>query len=51
MSIGSREIKALCYRPEGRGFETRCDEWFLSIYVILPVAPDPEVYSTSNRNE
>jgi hypothetical protein len=44
-------VKALCYIPEGRGFETRWDEWFLSNYVILPATLDPGVYSASNRNE
>jgi hypothetical protein len=23
---GSIVVKALCYKPEGRGFESRCDE-------------------------
>jgi hypothetical protein len=44
-------VKALCYKPEGRGFETRWGEWFLSIYLILPVPIGPGVYSASNRNE
>jgi hypothetical protein len=44
-------VKALCYKPEGRGFETRWSEWLLSIYLILPVALGPGVYSASNRNE
>jgi hypothetical protein len=48
---GSVVIKALCYKPEGRAFETRWGEWFLSIYLILPVALGPGVYSASNRNE
>jgi hypothetical protein len=30
-------IKALCYKPEGSGFETRRGE-YLSIHVILPAA-------------
>jgi hypothetical protein len=29
-------VKALCYKPEGRGFEIRCD--FFSIYPILLAA-------------
>jgi hypothetical protein len=48
---GSVVVKALCYKPEGRGFETRWGEWFLSSYLILPAAPGPGVYSASNRNE
>jgi hypothetical protein len=43
--------KALDYKPEGGGFETRWDKQILSIYLILPAALDPEVYSASNRNE
>jgi hypothetical protein len=44
-------VEALCYNPEGRGFKTRRGEWIFSIYLILPVALGPGVYSTSNRNE
>jgi hypothetical protein len=35
-------VEALCYKPEGGRFETRC---------ILPAALGPGVYSASNRNE
>jgi hypothetical protein len=29
-------VKALCYKVEGRGLETRWDEWFFfSVYLIL----------------
>jgi hypothetical protein len=48
---GSVVVKTLCYKPEGRGFETRWGEWFLSIYLILLVALGPGVYSSSNKNE
>jgi hypothetical protein len=48
---GSVVVKALCYKPEGRGFETRWGEWFLLSYLILLVALGPGVYSASNRNE
>jgi hypothetical protein len=44
-------VKALCYKPEGHGLETREGEWFLSIYLILPAALSPGVYSAANRNE
>jgi hypothetical protein len=44
-------VKALCYKPQGHGFETQWGEWFLSIYLILPVTLGPGVYSASNRNE
>jgi hypothetical protein len=43
-------VKALCYKPEGRGFDTRWGDFFL-IYLILPAALGPGVYSASNRNE
>jgi hypothetical protein len=48
---GSVMVKALRYKPEGRGFKTQWGEWFLSIYLILPAALGPRVYSASNRNE
>jgi hypothetical protein len=42
-------VKALCYKPEGRGFDTRWGE-FLNLH--NPSEPlDPGVYSASNRNE
>jgi hypothetical protein len=47
---GSVEVKALCYKPEGRGFDTRLGE-LLKIYLILPVALGPGVYSVPDRNE
>jgi hypothetical protein len=48
---GSLVVMALCYRPEGRGLETRWGEWISLIHLILPAALDPGVYSVSNRNE
>jgi hypothetical protein len=43
---GSVVVKALCYKSEGRGFETRCRELiFFSIYVILQAALGPGVFS------
>jgi hypothetical protein len=50
-SFDSAVVKALCYQMEGLGFKTQGDEWLLSIYLILPAALGPGVYSTSNRNE
>jgi hypothetical protein len=45
-------VKALYYMPEGRGFETQRSEFFfVLIYLILPAALGPGVYSASNRNE
>jgi hypothetical protein len=46
---GSVVVKALCYKPEGRG--SIPDEANFLIYLILPVALGPGVYSASNRNE
>jgi hypothetical protein len=40
-------VKALFYKPEGRGFEV--NEVF-SIYLILPAALGLGVHSASNRN-
>jgi hypothetical protein len=44
-------VKALCYMSESRGFEIRWGKWYLSIYLILPAAIGPRVYSASNINE
>jgi hypothetical protein len=44
-------VKELFYKPEGRGFETRWGELFLSIYLIILAALGSGVYSASNRNE
>jgi hypothetical protein len=44
-------VKALCYKPEGREFETRWGEWTFWIYIVIPAALGPGVYSASNRNK
>jgi hypothetical protein len=44
-------VKTLCYKPEGSGFETQWGELIISIYLILPAALGPGVYSATNRNE
>jgi hypothetical protein len=44
-------VKALCYKPEGRGFKTERGKLFVSNYLIIPAALGPEFYSASNRNE
>jgi hypothetical protein len=44
-------VEALCYKPEGRGFQTQWGKWIFSIYLILPAALGSGVYSASNRNE
>jgi hypothetical protein len=43
-------VETLCYEPEARGFQTRWGEPIFSIYLILPAAVGPGVYSASNRN-
>jgi hypothetical protein len=48
---GSIVVKALCYKPQGRRFETRWSQWTFSIYLILPAALGPGVYSAFNKNE
>jgi hypothetical protein len=48
---GGVVVEALRYKPVGHGFENRWGEWFFSIYLILPAALSPLVYSASNGNE
>jgi hypothetical protein len=48
---GSVVVKELCYKPEGRGFQTWWGELIFSIHLILPAALGPGVYSASNRNQ
>jgi hypothetical protein len=43
-ALGSVVVKALYYKPEGCGFETRRGEKNFSIYLILPAALGPGVY-------
>jgi hypothetical protein len=40
-------VEALCYKPDGRGFEPDESSDFISIYLILPAAISPGVYSAS----
>jgi hypothetical protein len=44
-------VKALCYKPEGRGFETGRNELFLLNFLVLPAALGPAAYSVYNRNK
>jgi hypothetical protein len=47
--LGTRSsiaVKALCYKPEGRGFQMRCN---FSMYIILPTSLGPGVHSAYNR--
>jgi hypothetical protein len=46
---GSVVVKALCYKPEGCGFETRYELMF-SIYLILSAALGTGLHSASIRN-
>jgi hypothetical protein len=48
---GSEVVKAQCYKPVGRGFQTRSGELIFAIYLVLPAAPGPGAHSASNRNE
>jgi hypothetical protein len=41
-------VKELCYKLEDGGFETRGGEYISSIYLLLPAALSPGVYSASN---
>jgi hypothetical protein len=45
-------VKALCYKPEkvSGSIPDEVVEFF-SVYLLLPAALDPGVYSVSNRNE
>jgi hypothetical protein len=43
-------VEALCYKPEGRGFETQSRKLIFSTYLILQAALRPGVYSASNIN-
>jgi hypothetical protein len=47
----SAVVKALYYKPEGRGFEIRRGERIFSIYLIISVALGNGVNSSSNRHE
>jgi hypothetical protein len=44
-------VEVLCYKTEGIEFEFRWGHWIILVYLILPAALDPGVYSVSNRNE
>jgi hypothetical protein len=48
---GSMVVKALCHKPESRGFETRRCELIFLIYLIIPAALGPGVNSACNRNK
>jgi hypothetical protein len=48
---GSVVAEALHYKPEGPGFKTGRGERISSIYLILPAALVPGIYSASNINK
>jgi hypothetical protein len=35
-------VEAMCYKTEGRGFQTRRGRWIVSIYLIFPGALGPQ---------
>jgi hypothetical protein len=43
-------VKALCYRPQGRGFETGCDNFFNFPNSFGRTSPS-DFYTTTDRNE
>jgi hypothetical protein len=47
----AKMVEALCYKPEGRRFESRLGYSIFSIDQILTAALGPVVYSASNINE
>jgi hypothetical protein len=51
ITIYNKHLLYACKWVRRSRFETRRDESFLSIYLILPAALGPRVYSTSKINE
>jgi hypothetical protein len=47
--VGARS--SIVVKPKGREFHIRWGNWVLSIYLSLPAALGPGVYTTPNRNE
>jgi hypothetical protein len=44
-------LEALCYKPWRWWFDTRGDDCIVSVWLILPAALGPGVYSASDRNK
>jgi hypothetical protein len=44
-------VEALCYKPEGRGVDSRCSHWNFSLTYSFRPHCGPGVDSASNRNE
>jgi hypothetical protein len=51
VSLRVENITWIDNKSENCGFETRLGKWTFSVYLILPAALYPGVYSASNRNE
>jgi hypothetical protein len=47
----AQQVKAPCYKPEGRGFETQWGELIFLIHLIFLAALGPGVHLASNRKE
>jgi hypothetical protein len=47
----ARLFEALCYKREGRGFDSRCSQWNFSLTFSFWPCYGPGVDSASNRNE
>jgi hypothetical protein len=48
---GGVVVKALRYKPAGRGFDSRCCHWNFSVTYSFRSHYGPGVESASNRNE
>jgi hypothetical protein len=44
-------VEALCYKPEGRGFDSRLGHWIFQLTQSFQPHYDPGVDWASNRNE
>jgi hypothetical protein len=44
-------VEALCYKPEGRGFDSRQDDWIFQFTLSFQPHYVPGFDSASNRNE
>jgi hypothetical protein len=44
-------VEALCYKPEGRGFDSRLGHWIFQFTESFHPYYGPGVDSASNRNE
>jgi hypothetical protein len=44
-------VEAPCYKPEGRGFQSRRDHWIFKFTSLFEPYYGPTVYSASKRNE